>query len=86
MWKKQLSSKRCKPPYFPTPKPFPICRTKETIKESQFHYGAIKEIDYPKACKRISKLRVIPQVVSAKELNREPKEWSLRLALIYTCM
>ena len=55
---KLMSSKGCKPSYLDTLRNIPVCRAASEKIKSNLVYEDAKLFDYPKACKRISKMRL----------------------------
>ena len=56
VWKKHIKTKGCRAPYHGPYESYPICNTREDIKESTYDFDEVRKKYYPKACHRISKI------------------------------
>ena len=59
--KKHIRTTGCRAPYHASYKWFPICTTREEIKQSIYEFYLVGKQYYPKACQRISKIDFILQ-------------------------
>ena len=63
---KLMSSKGCTPPYLDKMDGIPVCSTVTEKIKSELVYEEAKLVDYPKACKRISKMRITKNFKSSQ--------------------
>ena len=77
--RKHLDGKVCVAPYQGPYSSVPICRNKTEIKKCTYNYITAREIYYPPACHRISKISVIVQgrPYAEETLKAHRHSWNL---------
>ena len=64
---------KCRVPYISSGNSFPLCNTTDEMKNSSMDYFEPEILQIPKACKRISKMRVTTQ--TGKKNYRQSEKW-----------
>ena len=73
-----MTKKGCRPPYLRIHSTFPLCNSAEKMKNGALEYAEASSTIVPKACHRISKIRIRDKYTKYGRINKT-KIWYLRI-------